>query len=113
MTKKAKFPFGPATTVAMTATGAQAITIENNLTIIDGVTVEATGARTLNLTIDESVDTGARIIVQSKSNATENMVFGTGITGPTVAGVAGKTFDFPFVYNGTAFVQEGLSVQID
>lgn len=113
MTKKAKFPFGPASTAAFTATGAQAITIENNLTIIDGVTVEATGNRTLNLTIDDSVDAGARIIVQSKSNGAETLTLGTGITGPVSTGVAGKTINAAFVYNGTAFVQDGAEVQID
>ena len=113
MTTKTKFPFGPAGSAAMSATGAQAITIENNLTIIDGVTIEASGNRTLNLTIDDSVDIGARVIVQTKANGTETLTFGTGITGPVHTGVAGKTMDIAFIYNGTAFVQEGAEIQID
>lgn len=113
MATKVKFPFGPASTAAMTATGAQAVTIENNLTIIDGVTVESTGNRTLNLTIDASVDTGAKVLVQTKANGTETLTFGTGITGPTDTGVAGKTRDMLFIYNGTAFVQAGAVVQLD
>lgn len=109
-----KFPFGVADEQAMTATGAQALTITDLLTIIDGVTVESTANRTINLTIDSQVQKGAMIIVQSKSDASANdMIFGTGITGPTVTGVSGKTHNFLFIYNGTAFVQAGLSVQID
>ena len=107
-------PFGDADVVALTATGAQALTIENNPTLVDGVTVEATGNRTLNLTIDtDSVSIGARIVVQSKTNGTETTIFGTDITGVTVTGVAGKTKNTEFVYNGTAFVNSGTPVQID
>lgn len=113
MSNKVKFPFGPASTVALTATGVQAITIENNVTIIDGVTVEATGNRTLNLTIDDSVDAGARVVVKSKTNGTETTIFGTNITGPTITGVAGKTKVASFIYDGSAFVNEGTAVQLD
>lgn len=107
------YPWGDCEVVAMTATGAQALTIKDRLTIIDGVTVEATGNRTINLTIDSEVLVGAQILVQSKSNGTETLTFGTGITGPVSTGVAGKTKDQLFVYNGTAFVAAGAEVQID
>lgn len=110
-----KYPFGDAdTTLTMSATGAQALTITNQVTIIDGVTTESTANRTINLTINSEVKEGALLLVQSKSDASANdTIFGTGITGPTVTGVSGKTHNFLFKYNGTAFVQEGLSVQID
>lgn len=108
-----KWPFGPASEVALTATGAQALTINNDLTIIDGVSVEATGNRTLNLTIDSNLNAGARLVVKSKTNATETTICGTGITGPTVTGVAGKTKVFEAVYDGSAFVVVGTAVQID
>lgn len=114
MAKKAKYPFGPATdSDVLSATGAQALTIQDNLTIVDGVTTQATGARTFNLTVDDSVDVGALLWIKSKSAATENNTFGTGMTGPTVAGVAGKILSFLFIYDGTAFVQAGAHVQID
>ena len=108
-----KWPFGPASGLALTATGAQALTIENDLTIINGVTVEATGNRTLNLTIDDNLNAGARLVVKAKTNGTETTICGTGITGPTVTGVAGKTKVFEAVYDGTAFVVVGTAVQID
>ena len=68
---KVRFPFGAADTTALSATGAQAITIDNDLTILDGVTVEATGARTLNFTVTEGVSVGALVVLKSKTNGTE------------------------------------------
>jgi hypothetical protein len=108
-----KFPFGPADAQALTATGAQALTITDTMTIIDGVTVPATGNRTLNLTIDSEMKKGAQLLVQSKTAATETTIFGTGITSATITGGAGKTKNQLFVYNGTAFVGAGTAVQID
>ena len=108
-----KYPYGDAASSALTATGAQAITIDDSLTSIDGVTVEATGNRTIDLTIDSAVKTGAMILVQVKTNATETTTFGTGITGPVITGVAGKTKSQLFVYDGVAFVASGASVQLD
>lgn len=107
------YPVGNADVQALTATGTQAITISNALTIIDGVTTQATGNRTIDLTIEEGVKTGAKILVQSKTASTQTTVFGTSITGPTITGVAGKTKTALFIYDGSAFVQAGAEVQID
>jgi len=108
-----KWPFGPASKVALTATGAQAIAIANDLTIVDGVTVEATGNRTLNLTVDASVNAGARLFVKSKTNNQETTIFGTTMKGATITGAAGKTKTVEFIYDGTDFVEAGTPVQID
>lgn len=108
-----KFPFAAATTVALSATGAQAITIENTLTYIDGVTTIATGNRTLNLTIDSEVPVGAKIIVASKTTGTETTIAGTGMTMPTTTGSAGKTKVLELYYNGTAFIALAVGYQID
>lgn len=107
------YPFGNTATVALTATGSQAITINEQYTIVDGVTTQATGNRTLDLTISSEVKTGARITVLSKTNATETTIAGTGITAPTVTGVAGKTKCWELVYDGTTFKAVSTSVQID
>ena len=107
-------PFGAiGTDLALTETGAQAVAINNQYTIIDGVTVEATGNRTINLTVDTKVTKGAELFVKSKTNGTETTIFGTSITAPTITGVAGKTFTQKFTYSGTVFLPDGLSVQID
>jgi hypothetical protein len=107
------WPFGPADTIALSATGTQAISIANDVTIIDGVTTEATGNRTLNVTISAEVKAGALLLVRSKTNGTETTIFGTGIDGPTITGEAGKTYDALFVYTGSIFVQAGTAVKID
>ena len=113
MADQIKWPFGEGDSKALTATGAQALTIDDNLTVIDGVTVEATANRTLNLTIDSELKSGARLLVKTKSNGTETTIFGTGITSVTVAGVAGKTFSQGFTFDGTVFLPDGTSVKID
>jgi len=110
---KARWPWGLPDTLALTATGAQALSIENDLTIIDGVTVQATGNRTLNLTIDANVNKGARLVILSKTAAVETTIAGTGMTAPTVTGVAGKTKTYEAVYDGVTFKATGTAVQID
>lgn len=108
-----KWPTGPATVTALTATGVQAITIENSSTILDGVAIQATGDRTINLTVDSEIQPGAKLQLRTKSNATEDNIFGTGITAVTFAGVAGKTFSISFTYDGSTFTPDGKEVQID
>ena len=108
-----KYPFGAATTVALTATGTQAVTIKNFVTIIDGVTTQATGNRTIDLTIDSEVLAGSIVHVKSKTAGTQTTIFGTGIDGITFTGVAGKTICKSFIYDGTTFTSMGASEQID
>jgi hypothetical protein len=113
MEPKVKYPFGDADEQALTATGAQALEIDNQQTIIDGVTVEATADRTLDLTIGETVKPGARLFIKLKTNGTEDTIFGDNMQGTTITGVAGKTKVVEFVYDGANFVEAGTPVQID
>lgn len=108
-----KWPFGLATTTALGATGAQAISVDNDLTIIDGVSTIATGNRTINLTIPVDLKAGARIIVKSKTTGTETTIFGTGCIASTITGVAGKTKVTELVYDGTNFINTNTAIQID
>jgi len=108
-----RYPFGVPETLALTATGAQALTVNNQFTIIDGVTVQATGNRTINLTLGENLQVGALLLSQNKTAATETTTYGTGITSAVTTGVAGKTITQLFVYNGTEFVAAGAQQQID
>lgn len=108
-----KWPFGALKSVALTATGAQAITISGQMTVIDGATVQATGNRTINLTINTNVEAGAVIFIKNKTAATETTTYGTGITSAVTTGVAGKTITQLFVYDGTAFLAAGAQQQID
>jgi hypothetical protein len=111
--EKVSFPYDDAQVIALTANGAQAITIIDTLTIIDGVTVPATGNRTLNLTIDEQVPIGAILMGKMKTDGTETTIFGTGMSGATITGAAGKTKTFLAMYDGSKFVEAGTPVQID
>jgi hypothetical protein len=82
------------------------------LTIITPGTL--TGALTLNLTLDQNVRAGARILFIALSDGTaRTTTFGTGFTSPTLAGVISKTKAIEFVYNGTAFIATSVGVQID
>lgn len=109
-----RYPFGNAdTSLALTATGVQALTITSNFTIIDGVTVEATGNRTINLTVDSEVSAGAVLLVRNQTNGTETLTFGTSITAPVQTGVAGTIHNQLFIYNGTTFEAAGADQQIN
>jgi hypothetical protein len=108
-----RYPFGLADTTALSATGAQAITIDNDLTILDGVSTVATGNRTINLTIPADLKAGARIIVKAKTTGTETTIAGTGIIMPTITGAAGKTKVTELVYDGTNFINTATPIQID
>ena len=107
------WPFGEAQTEVMAATGTTAIEVTDMLCIIDGATTEATGNSTLNLTIDEFVKAGAIILLSRKTDDTETLTFGTGITDVVHTGVAGKTFTAAYMYNGTTYLPMGELQQID
>lgn len=106
-------PFGVAETLTMTATGDQDLTITNDKTIVDGVTTEATGNRTINLTISSELSVGAVLLVRNQTNGTETLTFGTGITAPVQTGVAGTIHNQLFMYNGTGFEATGADQQIN
>lgn len=108
-----KWPFGQATVMPLSASGAQGIAVKNMLTILDGASVVATADRTVNITASETLEVGARIILKTKSNATEKVLCGTGIKGEAITGVAGKTQVAEYVYDGAAFIQTGKFIQID
>ena len=108
-----KAPFGESPVLELTATGDQNLTILAGGTIIDGVTVIATGNRTLNLTAGDGVVKGDRVLIQVATTATETTIFGTGVTGATITGVAGTTFTNELYYDGTEFKQLNTPVQIN
>ena len=110
-----KFPFGNADKKALTATGLQAITITDQLTIIDGVTTKSTAHRTLNLTIGEDVEAGAIIMLVTKDTNAKNMVFGTNITMETYTATTNNDVaSIAFMYNGTAFFpMGGIALAVD
>jgi len=104
---------GTGEVIALSATGAQAVTVKSRFTEIDGVTVQASGNRTIDLTVNSTTPKGAQLLVKSKTAGTQTTIFGTGIDAPTITGEAGKTFTQLFVYNGTIFLPAGTAVKID
>lgn len=104
---------GAGEAIVLTATGTQAVTVASRYTELNGVTNEASGNRTLNLTIEDTVPLGALLLLRSKTAGTQTMSFGTAIDAPNITGEAGKTFTQLFVYNGTAFYPAGSAVKID
>jgi hypothetical protein len=108
-----KFPFGAAEVATLSATGAQAISITDAFTVIDGNTTIATGNRTLNFTINSQVPVGARCFLVLRTTGTETTIAGTGITMPTITGVAGKIKTAELVYDGTTFKALSVGYQID
>ncbi len=107
------FPFGVADSQSVTpAAGVAAATIANNLTIVDLGTLGA--AATLNLTLNANLNTGAILVVKALSDGTaRNVTFGTGITGPVLAGVISKTKTQTFIFDGSGFVGIAAAVQVD
>ena len=107
------FPFGPADLQTPAYTATLAVTIQNYVTLLEPATL--TGAVTINLTIDQGVKAGARIIYKALSDGTARATtFGTGFQMTAgMAGVISKTKCIEFVYDGTSFLATGAGVQID
>lgn len=105
-------PFGVAGTITIAATGTTAATIINQVTYVSSLTT-LTGNGTLDLTVDSQVKAGAMLHLKVKTTATETFTLGTAIDGPTVTGVAGKTWTQSFYYDGTTFLPCGAKIQID
>jgi len=105
-------PFGTAGTLTIAATGTTAATISNQETYVSTLTT-LTGNATLDLTISSELKAGAILHLKVKTTATETFTFGTAIDGPTVTGVAGKTWCQSFWFDGTTFLPCGAKIQID
>jgi len=105
-------PFGTAGTLTIAATGTTAATISNQETYVSSLTT-LTGNATLDLTISSELKAGALLHLKVKTTATETFTFGTAIDGPTVTGVAGKTWCQSFWFDGTTFLPCGAKIQID
>ena len=89
-----------------------AATVERAITLLDLGTL--TGAATLNLTVGAYVPVGALLTVKAKSDTTaRDITLGTGLTGPTLAGVISKTKSQSFMYDGAKFIAMAAAVQLD
>jgi hypothetical protein len=107
-----KAPFGASDTLTIAATGTTAATISNQVTTVTALPT-LTGNATLDLTLSSELKAGAMLHIKCKTTAAETFTFGTGIDGPVVTGVAGKTWTQSFFYDGTIFLPAGAKIQID
>lgn len=111
-TQTISYPAGNADLQQPAFAATLAVTIVNLVTILNPATL--TGAMTVNLTLDQGIKAGARIVFIALSDTTARTVtFGTGFTSPTLAGVISKTKAIEFVYDGTTFKPTSAGVQID
>lgn len=106
------FPFGNADVQTPAYAATLAVTITDRMTILKPAVL--TGALTINLTINEGIKAGSRLVVTALSDGTARAVtFGTGFTSPVLAGVISKTKSIEFVYDGTTYKPTSIGIQID
>jgi hypothetical protein len=114
MTQYVNHPFGAIQTATLTASGNQAISINAQVTYIDGTTTGSTGGRTLILTIGSEVKAGAMIhLAAAATSGAGNLVFSTGFTATTHLQANGKTHTQSFFYNGTTFYPMAEITQVN
>jgi hypothetical protein len=108
-----KQPFGEFQEIVIAATGATALTIENDAAVLTATTI--TGNITVPVTAGANLEDGAKILFLVLTNGTESITFSGDIATPVIIGVAGKTFSQSFFYNKNAntFYPNGLAVQVD
>lgn len=105
------YEIGSSTLLTPAYAAAIEVELSESRTIID---LSLTGDATLNSSADSKPSIGDEVIVKAASDGTaRDVTFGTGFTGPVLAGVISKTKTQAFVYDGTSFVAVGAPVQID
>jgi hypothetical protein len=101
--KQPDFPFGPAASIAVTAAGTMAATVEQNETVITISQMSAAG--TLNLTLDAELKEGSNLTVRASADGTNRVLtLGTGLTGNAVTVLANKSFNISAKLIGGSFV---------
>ena len=106
-------PFGASDKFVLAATGTTALTIYNRGSVIDGSTIQLTGAATINLTNDVRLEVGATINLKATFVGITTLTFGTGFICPAITGAAGKTFTATFYYDGVNFLPIAAPYQIN
>lgn len=110
--QKINFPVGNADIKALPYLATQAVTIDNEMTILDFAIL--TGNTTLNLTVNPLIRNGAKLFIKVPATANANdLLLGAGIDGPNIVGVATKTKTQSFTLVNGVFLPDGASVQIN
>ena len=78
------------------------------------ITINLTGAGSLDISPDAKPVIGDEIILKVSSDGTaRDLSFGSGFSAPTLTGVTNKTKTQRFVYDGSKFIATGAAVQIN
>lgn len=106
-----KYQIGHSVAIAIAYAAAMSCVVEDSRNIIS---IDMTGAGTLNLSEDSKPVIGDEIIVKVSSDGTaRDLTFGTGFTAPVLAGVINKTKVQTLVYDGANFIATAAPVQIN
>ena len=104
-------PFGAIDSQAPAYAATLAATISNQSTQLK---VSVTGNMTINLTLSSELRTGAVLFLEIISDASiRTITMGTGMLGANLVTVASKTHTQTFRFDGTNFIADGASVQVN
>lgn len=107
-----RWPFGNAKIVAIaTFAAAMSATIADRKTFVN--LPQLTGNATLDVVPSPEQLLGDEVIVKWSTAATQTLTFNNMIDGPVVTGVAGKTFQQKFEYDGSVFNAVAPAVQLN
>jgi len=109
-----KFPWGAANAVSLPATGNQVVNCINNVTVVDGVTTQATASRTIGFTFDPQLMAGAQVFLKYKTSGTDTLYFtGGGITNAAINSTATKIWCQSYTFDGTQLWPNGAAVKVN
>lgn len=105
------WPFGPADKQAQKAYAATiAATIKNNRTVVP--IAQLTGNATLNLEVDDRVETEARLIIEVSVDGTNRTLTpGTKMQGVAQVLTALKTYRLEYAWTGSVYAHVSTTIQ--
>lgn len=108
-----QWPFGPADEQAKAAAGAVAIEVSNRKTVVTIAQLDAGCTVSVGNATGHEAKAGDELIIKTSADGSgQNLIFGTGITGVTIAINASKTQVVKAVHDGSGWVVES-TIQID
>ncbi len=109
---KVEVVFPTAEVLNPTVTATTAVAINRAKTVVN--LGELADNVTLNATVSSDIAVGDTVMVKASSGGTAKTVtFGTGFSGPTMAGTQNKSKATTFMFDGTSFVQVAVAVTLD
>jgi hypothetical protein len=105
------YKIGNSCAFALAYAATMALVVSESRTI---VSIDLTGAGTLDLDSKSTPSIGDELILKVSSDGTaRDLTLGTGFTSPVLAGVISKTKVQHFVYDGSKFIPTAAAIQIN